>query len=129
MFSQFVVTLTFSVFSGPRLFRLQDLDFYCRELFELLCVLFRSNYYSIVHWYCQFWLYHFRRLGCFLCRHNIGSAYREEGDVRFEALHLWDCIRVPCMVNSDTFDSDDVACFSILLRMDYLSVLPELCEF
>src|SRR5438445_4322170 len=128
MFSQFVVTLTFSVFAGPRLFSLQDLDFYCRELFELLCVLLRSNYYSIVHWYGQFRLYHFRRLGCFVRRHDVGPAHWEKRHIRLQTFHLRNCISIARMVNSDTFDSNNVACFPILLWMEDLSGLSELVQ-
>src|SRR5437660_12881478 len=128
MFSQFVVTLTFSVFAGPRLFRLQDLDFDCCELFELLCVLFRSNYYSIVHWYCQFRLYHFRRLGCFVRSHDVGPAHWEKRHIRPQTFHLRNRISIARMVDSDTFDSDDVACFPILLWIEDLSGLSELLQ-
>src|SRR2546428_12219241 len=128
MFSQFVVTLTFSVFAGPRLFRIQDLDFYCRELLDLLCVLFRSNYYSIVHWYCQFRLYHFRRLGCFVRSHDVGPAHWEKRHIRPQTFHPRNCISIARMVPSAAFDSNDVACFSILLWMEDLSGLSELVQ-
>src|ERR1700704_7214892 len=121
-------TLTFSVFAYPRLLRLQNLDFDCRELLELLCVLFCPYYYAVVHWYCQFGLYHFHSLGGFVCRHDVGPADGEKRYIRLQTPHFWNCISVPSMVDSDVLDSYDVAGLSVFFGMEYLSGLPELVQ-